>query len=135
MNTVGPVPVASGYGSRTLTHSAAHMLVDNKENPSSLLSKAISPKMDRIPVVESRDSGIQITTFTGSNLHLAKEGVLQRPKAFNSMPKLTCFTRGSLVNLASGLDPHHVPHLLYTYCTLVPLISIHHHPTICLNYT
>ena len=23
-NTVGPVPVASGYGSRTLTHSAAY---------------------------------------------------------------------------------------------------------------
>ena len=37
-NTVGPVPVASGYGSRTLTHSAAHALVDNKENASALSS-------------------------------------------------------------------------------------------------
>ena len=35
-NTVGPVPVASGYGSRTLTQSAAHLLKESKENASAL---------------------------------------------------------------------------------------------------
>ena len=35
-NTVGPVPVASGYGSRTLTQSAAHLLICSKENASAL---------------------------------------------------------------------------------------------------
>ena len=30
-NTVGPVLTTSGYGSRTLTHSAAHVLDNSKE--------------------------------------------------------------------------------------------------------
>ena len=38
-NTVGPVPVVSGYGSRTLTHSAAYVLEGNTYNTSSLSSK------------------------------------------------------------------------------------------------
>ena len=38
-NTVGPVPVALGYGSRTLTHSAAYVLEGSKHNTSSLSSK------------------------------------------------------------------------------------------------
>ena len=35
-NTVGPVPVASGYGSRTLIQSAAHVPNGSKENASAL---------------------------------------------------------------------------------------------------
>ena len=75
-----------------LTHSAAYVLRDSNTHTSSLQGEAIAPEMDRAPVVESIDSGTQFTTFTGSHLHLAKEGVLQRQKAFNSMPKLTYFT-------------------------------------------
>ena len=37
-NTVGPVPVASGYGSRTLTHSAVHVLDSGKDHVSALSS-------------------------------------------------------------------------------------------------
>ena len=35
-NTVGPVPVASGYGSRTLTHSGVHVLDSSKDHASAL---------------------------------------------------------------------------------------------------
>ena len=38
-NTVGPVPVASGYGSRTLTHSAAYVLEGGTHYTSSPSSK------------------------------------------------------------------------------------------------
>ena len=38
-NTVGPVPETSGYGSKTLTHSAAYVLEGSKHNASSLSSK------------------------------------------------------------------------------------------------
>ena len=38
-NTVGPVPVASGYGSRTLTHSAAYVLEGGTHHTSSFSSK------------------------------------------------------------------------------------------------
>ena len=61
-NTVGPVPVASGYGSSMLTHSAAYVLRDSNTHASSLQREAIAPKMDRAPVVESIDSGTQIST-------------------------------------------------------------------------
>ena len=37
-NTVGPVPVASGYGSSMLTHSAAYMLRDGNTHASALSS-------------------------------------------------------------------------------------------------
>ena len=37
-NTVGPVPVVSGYGFRTLTHSAVHVLDSSKDNASALSS-------------------------------------------------------------------------------------------------
>ena len=52
-NTVGPVPVASGYGSRTLTHSAVHVLQSSKDNASSLLCEAISPTIDRTSPADS----------------------------------------------------------------------------------
>ena len=72
--------MASGYGSRTLTYSAAHVLDSSKDHSSSLLGEA-SPSVDgRAPVEESLNSGTQITTLTGSNLHLEKVGVLQRRK-------------------------------------------------------
>ena len=38
-NTVGPVPVASGYGSRTLTHSAAYVLEGSTHHTSAPSSK------------------------------------------------------------------------------------------------
>ena len=92
-NTVVPVPVASGYSSRTLTHSAAHVLVNSNNYASSPQLEAISPKTDRAPVLEARDSGIQITTFTDSHLRLEKEEVLQNRNPFNRMPKSSCFTQ------------------------------------------
>ena len=58
-NTVGPVPVASGYGSRTLTHSAAHALVDNKENASALSS--LYEKID----IQNDDNGLGELLETG----------------------------------------------------------------------
>ena len=68
-NTVGPVPVASGYGSSMLTHSAAYVRRDVNTHASSLQSEAIPLEMDRAPVVESRVSGIQITSFTCATFH------------------------------------------------------------------
>ena len=38
-NTVGPVPVASGYGSRTLSHSAAYVLEGSTDKTSALSSE------------------------------------------------------------------------------------------------
>ena len=67
-NPVGPVPVASSYGSRTLTHSAVHVLDHSKDHASSSQCEAISPKTEGTPVVESMDSGTQLTTFTGSTV-------------------------------------------------------------------
>ena len=58
-NSVGPVPVASGYGSRTLTYSAAHMLKSSKDHTPT-------------PFQETEDSVISLTCFTGSDLHLGK---------------------------------------------------------------
>ena len=84
-NTVGPVPVASGYGSTMLTHSAAYVLRDGNTHASSLLSEAIPLKMDRAPVVESRVSGIQITTVTGSTVSVIPES---KPRG----TKMTSFT-------------------------------------------
>ena len=63
-NTLGPVPVASGYGSRTLTQSAAHVLNESKENASSLRGEAISAELDGTPVVESTDIDYKMTCFT-----------------------------------------------------------------------
>ena len=37
-NTVGPVPVASGYGSKPLTNSAAHVLNRSTDHASALSS-------------------------------------------------------------------------------------------------
>ena len=37
-NAVGPVPVASCYNSRTLTHSAVHVLDSSKDHASALSS-------------------------------------------------------------------------------------------------
>ena len=52
-NTVGPVPVASGYGSRTLTHSTVYMLDSSKDNASSLQCEDTSPIIVRIPPKDS----------------------------------------------------------------------------------
>ena len=117
-NTVGPVPVASGYGSRTLTHSAAYVLEGSKHNASALSSKhekihtqfvdsdvkelsktriGDSERFSNVNSGPTRGSyaveGVsKIPLFTGSHLRLEKDRVLQRQKAFNSMPKLSCFT-------------------------------------------
>ena len=58
-NTVGPVLTASGYGSRTLTHSAAYMLESSKDHASALSYEKITPIIDRILPTDS-------TNFTGS---------------------------------------------------------------------
>ena len=63
-NTVGPVPVASGYGSRTLMQSAAHVLNDSHENASSRRGEASLTELDWAPVVESRDADHNLTCFT-----------------------------------------------------------------------
>ena len=84
-NTVGPVPVASGYGSSTLTQSAAHALFSSEENVSSLQGEARSSKVCETPVMESRDSGIPITSFTGSTTSVL-------PQTNNNSVKTTCFT-------------------------------------------
>ena len=116
-NPVGPVPVASSYGSRTLTHSAVHVLQSSKDHASALSSlhekihtqnndnglwelsetkvgdSKRLPKID--PLVGRSDAklcGTQIQHFTGSNLHLAKEGVLQRQNPFQSVGKTIPFT-------------------------------------------
>ena len=101
-NTVGPVPVASGYDPRTLTQSAAHVLISSKENIPSLQGEARLPKVSGIPVVEPRDRGTNVTSFTGSNLQSVKDGVLKRQKAFNSMPKTSCFTLGNIFDCILG---------------------------------
>ena len=75
-NTVGPVPVASGYGSRTLTHSAVHVLESSKDHASSPHCEAISPKTNETPVVEPIDSGIGITTL------LVATSVLKRRECY-----------------------------------------------------
>ena len=75
-NTVGPVPVASGYGSRTLTHSAVHVLDSSKDQASSPQCEAISPKTNETPVVEPIDSGIGITTL------LVATSVLKRRECY-----------------------------------------------------
>ena len=84
-NTVGPVPVASGYGSRTLTQSAAHALFSSEENASSLRGEARLSKVRGTPVVESRDRGTKMTSFTGSTTSVL-------PQTKNSSVKITCFT-------------------------------------------
>ena len=91
-NTVGPVLVASGYGSSMLTHSAAYVLRDSNTHASSLQRCASSPIRDRAPVAESIDNGTRITTFTGSDPYLAKEGVLQRRNPIEGVTKITSFT-------------------------------------------
>ena len=95
-NTVGPVPAASGYGSRTLTQSAAHVLNGSKENASALSS------LNEKRHVKSGDSclrglseievGVPRSSKNSSNPQSVKDGALKRQKAFNSMPESSCFT-------------------------------------------
>ena len=70
--------MASGYGSSMLTQSAAHALFSSEENASSLRGEASLVELDRTPVVESRDTGMNLTCFTDSNLRYEKDGVLKR---------------------------------------------------------
>ena len=73
--------MASGYDLRTLTYSAEHVLESSKDYASSL-GEAITPLIDRIPPKDS-------TNFTGSNLHLEKEGgVLQRQNTSEGVAKI-----------------------------------------------
>ena len=93
-NTVGPVPVASGYGSRTLTHSAAYVLEGSTHNTSSPSPQyeGSSPRTDRAPVVESTGSGIQITTFTGSTVSVIPRDQMVEANDFGAMPKSSHLT-------------------------------------------
>ena len=64
-NTVGPVPVASGYGSRTLTHSAVHVLDSSKDHAS-----AFSSQCEKIHT-QHGDNDLWELSFTGSTGRLA----------------------------------------------------------------
>ena len=97
-NTVGPVPVASGYGSRTLTQSAAHMLFGSKENASSLQNEARSLEVSGIPVLESRDRGTKMTSFIGSTVSVMPIDQMDRTKAIGATPKSSHFTLSSVVD-------------------------------------
>ena len=102
-NTVGLVPLASGYGSRTLTHSAVHVLDSSKDNASALsslhekiptqngdndlweLSETQVGDPKRLSWIDSfvgrsdaNVCGTQSSHFTGSHFRPEKEGVLQR---------------------------------------------------------
>ena len=77
-NTVGSVPAASGYGSRTLTHSEVHMLDCSKDNASEisfLHEKTHTQNVDNdLRELSETEVGYpKVPPFTGSNLHLAKE--------------------------------------------------------------
>ena len=77
-NTVGPVPAASGYGSRTLTHSAVHMLDSSKDHASALSSlyEKIHTQNDDNGLRELSEAEVgyfKIPSFTGSHLRLEKK--------------------------------------------------------------
>ena len=117
-NTVGSVPAASGYGSKTLTHFAAYVLDSSKDHASALSSlheKIHTQSGDnnlwelletqvgypRSPLFtgstvsvmpEHKHSVIKTTCFTGNNLQLGKEGVLQRQNPFQGVGKILPFT-------------------------------------------
>ena len=112
-NTVGPIPVASGYGSRTLTQSAAHMLKNSKENASALSLaneksyvqmgdndlRELSETQIGVPVTpEHERSVVQTTCFTGSNLQSVEDGLLKRQNLNGGVAKITSLT-GSTVSV------------------------------------
>ena len=110
-----------------LTHSAAYVLRDSNTHASALSSayekittqnedndlRGLSDTRVGIPetsdyignttsgVFENKVSVTKMTYFTGSNFQLAKEGVIQRPTAFNSMPKSCCFTHEMFLSAAN----------------------------------
>ena len=74
-STVGPVPVASGYGSRTLTNTAAHTLQSNEDNDLRKLSetKVEVPETSDVNSGPTRGSdaetiGTKLSYFTGSTV-------------------------------------------------------------------
>ena len=133
-NTVGPVLVASGYGSSMLTHSAAYMLRDNDQNGDNGLRELsetqvgvpeTSDCVDNINLGVLRDptTGLQTTCCTSSEPtrgFYATEGVAKITHFTDStvsvMPKEK--SRGTSKFIA--LTP---PHLSLLYC-LIPHISI-----------
>ena len=100
-NTVGPVPVASGYGSRTLVQSAAHMLNGSKETASalSLLNEKRLVQTTDNDLRELSETGVGVPE-TSENVDSTTSGVLRdRTTGF----KTCCFTgsgptRGSDAN-------------------------------------
>ena len=100
------------------THSAAHVLDNSKDHSSALSSwhekiytqysdndlRELSETQVGYPkschftgstvsvMPEDKRSVMNLTCSTGSNLHLEKEGALQRRKLFNRMPKFSTFT-------------------------------------------
>ena len=78
-NTVGPVPVASGYGSRTLTKSAAHAL-----QSSTNIASALSSSYEKIHA--------QIVDNDLRELSETKAEVPETPELERSVMNLTCFT-------------------------------------------
>ena len=99
-NTVGPVPVASGYGSRTLTQSAAHVLNGSKENAS------VSSLSNEKRLVQSGDNDLRELSET-------KVGVPMTPETY-SRP-----TRGSYAVEGVAKTPS------FTLCTLFFIVCFH----------
>ena len=84
--------MVSVYGSRTLTHSAAYVL-DHSNDPAIGYPETNSQVGDTTSkVLENEVSVIKMASFTGSHLHLDKEGVLQRRSPFEGVAKNTNFT-------------------------------------------
>ena len=78
-NTVGPAPLASGYGSRTLTHSVAYVLEGSKHNASALSS--MSEKIH----IHNGENDLR-------GLSKTQVGVPETSDNANGMPNGSCFT-------------------------------------------
>ena len=65
-NNVGPVPVASGYGTRTLTQSAMHMLDHSNDPAIGYPESNYRIGNTTLGVLENKVSVIKMTCFTGS---------------------------------------------------------------------
>ena len=93
-NAVGPVPVASVYGSRTLTHSAVHTLDNSKDHASALSSlheKIHTQDSDNElwELSETEFGYLKNPLFTGSTVSVM-------PKEETTGTKSACFTLQNL---------------------------------------
>ena len=90
-DTVGPVPTAKDYGSRTLIHSAAHVPDSSTDYTSDNQphKRRFHPKLMGLPLWNPQ---IVVTTFTGSYLDPAKGRELQNKNPHECASKTSHFT-------------------------------------------